>query len=308
MKSTLPTKKPAISVVIPTFGREKVLVDTIKDVLKQKSKKFELVVIDQTVKHEVATTEFLTSINDSRFRYYTIAPPSLTAARNFALSVVRAPIVVFIDDDVILSDMFIQGHIDSYHNDVKVVAVAGRVIDLVHKWPKSNRPLYFDKYGMGHGSFNCEVSQPGESFPGGNMSFKTDFVKRLGGFDTRYDRTAIREESDMAMRIHRAGGKIHYSAEASLDHLAAPYGGTRIKVNPLDSIAFYSNELMFTLKFVPLRYLPIGMVKRLKHAMHGVGWKVCLKRFGLFVMGFVEALYKLLLKPKLIAYEIEVTS
>ena len=53
-------KKPDISVAIPTYNRDEVLIDTIHDVLKQSHKNLELLVIDQTLKHKPETEKMLT--------------------------------------------------------------------------------------------------------------------------------------------------------------------------------------------------------------------------------------------------------
>src|SRR5690348_12211162 len=102
------TNQPKISVVIPTYGRDQVLVDTIGDVLKQKFDSFELLIVDQSVKHDKTTTTFLNQLQDDRVRYFLVSPPSLPAARNFAIAHAKSDIVLFIDDDVILKENFIK--------------------------------------------------------------------------------------------------------------------------------------------------------------------------------------------------------
>src|SRR5215203_4156489 len=94
-------QKPEISITIPTFNREEVLVDTIRDVLSSQTfKNFELIVVDQSLTHDQATLDAIAAINDPRFRYFRATPPSLTAARNFALKKAKSPYIIYIDDDV----------------------------------------------------------------------------------------------------------------------------------------------------------------------------------------------------------------
>src|SRR5262245_13548789 len=94
------SKLPDISVVIPSYQREEVLLDTIKDALAQSHKNLELLVIDQSESHSKNMQDALAAITDPRFRYFKTTPPSLPAARNFALKAARAPIVLYLDDDV----------------------------------------------------------------------------------------------------------------------------------------------------------------------------------------------------------------
>ena len=50
---------PLISVVIPTYRREKMLCDSIQDVLQQDYPNFEVLVVDQTGDHQPETQTFL---------------------------------------------------------------------------------------------------------------------------------------------------------------------------------------------------------------------------------------------------------
>jgi len=278
---------PKISVVIPTYGRDKVLLDTVRDVLKQDFD-FELLVVDQTPKHDAETQHFLDELTDPRVRYFLVGPPSLPAARNFALAKAKSNIVLYIDDDVILEPDFIKYHYMAFQRDSQIVAVAGRVINQTNTQRETKTPLSFDRYGMGSSTFNCTVSQYGSSFPGGNVSVRRAATVAAGGFDPSHQGSAVREESDAAWRLTRAGGKIYYEARASLLHLAAPSGGSRIPVYHFDSLDFYQNDLLFMLKTVKPWDWPIALVKRYRDAVfdpQGTTLAAKLRRSWLFVAG-----------------------
>jgi cellulose synthase/poly-beta-1,6-N-acetylglucosamine synthase-like glycosyltransferase len=57
---------PLISVIIPTYGREEPLRDTLEDVLKQDYPAFEVLVVDQTPTHEPQTQAYLEQLADDR--------------------------------------------------------------------------------------------------------------------------------------------------------------------------------------------------------------------------------------------------
>lgn len=287
-------QKPKITVAIPTYGRDQVLVDTIADVLAQDFDGFELLVVDQTPKHEPETHQYLQNLKDPRFRYYLVGPPSLPAARNFAIAKAKADIILFIDDDVILKPKFIQHHYEAYRHNPELAAVAGRVVNKdnsLYVQKKSSKPLYHDRYGLGHGSFNCTTSQDATDFPGGNVSMRISAINKIGGFDTSYQKSAIREESDAAYRMTHKDGKIYYEAKAELIHLAAPSGGTRIPVHYFDSLTFYSNDLLFTFKTVSPLNLPVALAKRYRDALRGTSFAKKLRRSWLFAAGAARALY-----------------
>jgi glycosyltransferase involved in cell wall biosynthesis len=50
---------PLISVIIPTYGREEPLRDTLEDVLKQDYPAFEVLVVDQSPTHQPETQAYL---------------------------------------------------------------------------------------------------------------------------------------------------------------------------------------------------------------------------------------------------------
>lgn len=94
-----------VSVLICTYNREDMLVNTLKDVVAQKTDNVEIVVIDQTEKHTVDTENYLHEI--SPLIKLIKQEPSLTKARNRALREAKGNVLIFIDDDVRLSRDFI---------------------------------------------------------------------------------------------------------------------------------------------------------------------------------------------------------
>jgi GT2 family glycosyltransferase len=246
-------KPPKITVAIPTYNREIELINAIDDVLnKQTFKDLELIVVDQSVNHTPEVVNALKEINDARLRYFKTSPPSLTIARNFALSHSNSPYIVFLDDDVVLDKNLIKEFYETFQAKPEISAVAGRVMQK--GFPIEKDVLRFDKYAVSHGVFTA--TQPGytNAFPGGNNALKIEDVIKVGGFDTRYKKTAFREESDLSMRLFKAGYKIFYNPKAELLHLAAHYGGTRAKTHIYDNPSFYSNELFFTIRMAERGY------------------------------------------------------
>src|SRR5262249_3844974 len=63
---------------------------------------------------------------------------------------------------------------------------------------------------------------------GGNFSVRREIALRLGGFDERFVRVAYHFEAEFAYRLNRAGHRIFYEPAASLHHLRAREGGTRV--------------------------------------------------------------------------------
>ena len=153
-------------------------------------------------------------------------------ARNEGLAQARAPIVLFLDDDVVLlSADFLSAHLEAYA-DPKVGGVCGRVIERSIV-PNARRTVSRITWG-GRTVENLLGTEPCpiQSVKGANMSFRVA-VFDAGGFDRRYIGTALLEEADMAWRVARRGWNLVFEPRAELLHLSAPSGGVR-KENALD--------------------------------------------------------------------------
>jgi glycosyltransferase involved in cell wall biosynthesis len=218
----------SVAVGIPTYNRGEVLVRTVGQVLAQNPPADEIIVVDQSDWYPEGVKEHLAQLaREGRIRYFFQRPANLPAARNRILRESYADIVIFIDDDVELEDGFIGHHARNYA-DPAVWAVAGRVRQRLG-WPKRWRPRRWRKE-LDYRFFNFEGTKRTEvgSFPGMNHSVLRKRVLGLGGYDEGFRGVALREESDLALRILAAGGRIMFEPAASLLHLSAPAGGCRV--------------------------------------------------------------------------------
>lgn len=220
----------SVCVAIPTYNRESVLIRTLQSVFAQNPSADEVLVIDQTDEHEIETDKYLAGEDKAgRIRWIRQSPPNLPAARNRALKETKCDVLIFIDDDVLMPANFVEKHRRNYI-DPRIVAVAGRVIQkgIVvpdrKKWPSI----------MDHRFFPLDSFKRVEgvvAFRGCNHSVRVCNLSAIGGFDLNYIGWAFREDSDVALRLWKAGGVIVFDPDACLNHLAIPTGGCRLKNN-----------------------------------------------------------------------------
>lgn len=220
----------SVCVAIPTYHRERVLVDTLRQVLAQNPPADEVLVIDQTPEHESETAFYLTGAhNAGRIRWIKQEVPNLPAARNRALLETRCDVVIFIDDDVEMATDFVEKHRGNY-SDHRVVAVAGRVIQPGRLMqPRKAWPRIMDHRFLPLDS--TERMEGVATFRGCNHSVRAHSLVETGGYDTNYIGWAYREDGDLAIRLWKAGGVIVFDPDAKVTHLAIPTGGCRLKVN-----------------------------------------------------------------------------
>ena len=230
-------RQAGVTVAIATFGRERVLVETIEAVLALQPSPRELLVLDQTPEHETATEAALSRWHQAgAIRWLRLEQPSITKAMNQALLLASQPLVLFLDDDVVPDRGLVAAH-ESAYADRSVWAVVGQVLQpgqqVVHVdvWPQESglrRDLAFP--------FNCDFPCPIYSCIGCNLSVDRDRALSIGGFDENFGEVAYRFEAEFARRVWRSGGRLVFDPAASIKHLQTPRGGTRAYGNHLRSM------------------------------------------------------------------------
>lgn len=149
----------------------------------------------------------------------------MTRARNEALRWVDGEIIAFIDDDVVVAPRWIAA-LQRAYADPRVAAVAGRTRNGVPGEESYAGPVgrYLDDGRLTEG-FAVDTGEPFEVDHGigANMSFRRDILIELGGFRDDYPGTALREDTDMFLRVRALGGIVLFVPDAVVDHLPAPH-------------------------------------------------------------------------------------
>ncbi len=206
-----------LTTVIPTYRRERVLLDTLSYLFAQSPPPDEILVIDQTERHEPATERTLTDWNDTgRIRWLRLPEPSIPRAMNCGLIEARHDLVLFLDDDIIPEPGLIATHV---RVQGEASLVAGRV---VQPWDEGK-----GERSRAEAGFAATERGPVEHFMGGNFSVRRDQALAIGGFDENFVRVAYHFEREFAARWRAAGDRIHFEPDAAIHHLKATAGGTR---------------------------------------------------------------------------------
>ncbi len=105
--------KILVSIIIPTFNREKNLIEAIKSILKNNFNEYEIIVVDDGSTDN--TKEKVKNLNSEKINYFWIKNSERGAARNFGAKKARGLYLNFFDSDDILYD----NHLESAASIIK---------------------------------------------------------------------------------------------------------------------------------------------------------------------------------------------
>ncbi len=206
-----------VSIVIPTYGRERTLLDTIQSLLDLEQKAAEIIIVDQTASHQRNTTAQLKEWEEQKLiRYLNLSAPSIPHAMNTGLLNASYPIVLFLDDDIKAHQNLVIAHHQAHEDRNQIIA--GKVIQ-----PWDDRQKLTDD---GH-QFNSDEQMKINHFMGGNFSIDKHKAIEMGGFDENFIDVAYRFEKEFADRWLQGGNEILFKPDAVIDHLKVTSGGTR---------------------------------------------------------------------------------
>lgn len=206
--------------VIPTYNRERFLVETIDYLLKLEAPPREILVVDQTGQHDVDTQQTLAELEATKsIRWIRLPEPSITHAMNVGLEAAHEDIVLFLDDDIIPGRNLIVAHQRAHDADGCNI-VAGQVLQPGEEPINDNGIGTKFRFASTRRQFISEIM-------GGNFSIKRKLALKLGGFDENFVQVAYRFEAEFASRVLASGERIQFEPDASIHHLKANSGGTR---------------------------------------------------------------------------------
>jgi GT2 family glycosyltransferase len=283
-----------LTVAIPTYNRGLILCDTIDLLLRLEPLPDEIVIVDQTPQHPPAVEARLREWEaQGLLRVVRLPKPSITHAMNTALRVARHHHVLFVDDDIIPSSDLVLAHSRALA-EPGVWAVVGQVLQ------PGEEPRHFEERELRKGPlrdlefrFNHDRSCDVQNVIACNLSVDRTRALEIGGFDENFVDVAYRFETDFALRVVAAGGRVRFDAQASVRHLKIAGGGVRTwgdhrsSSSPAHSVGDY----YFALKHVPAfwSYVALRLKKNIATRFHlRRPWTIPPKTLGEF-RGLIKA-------------------
>jgi GT2 family glycosyltransferase len=221
-----------ISAIVVTYNRDEPLRKTLECLLAQDPAPCEIIVVDQSLRHDEVTRHFLDRLMaEQQIRYIIQRQANAQLARNRAIQEAHGEVLLFVDDDVLMDEHLVDAHWKNYA-DREIAAVCGYYVepeeDREFETPCDELPDYCKEPTMGWIYFPHCYTRRTEcySLPTCNGSVRREVAIRLGGFDENYTYTHL-DDTDFSCRLKALGIRAVHDPEAGLVHLKELGGGKR---------------------------------------------------------------------------------
>lgn len=201
--------QPAVSVVVPAFNEEKVIIRTIESLLSSQYPNFEIIVVDDGSSdntYQVAADAFR---DNPKVRVFRKENGGKAAALNFGWRESTGDVVIALDADTLFTPTTIAALARRFA-DPRIGAVAGNAkvgnrINIVTKWQALEyvTSQNFDRRAFA--SLNCITVVPGSV-----GAWRREVLEQTGGFSS----DTLAEDQDLTIEVRKRGYKIGYEEDA----------------------------------------------------------------------------------------------
>lgn len=207
----------SLTVIIPTYNREKVLAKALEGYMAQSSPQFihELLVIDDgsTDDTESVVKDF-SRRSPFPVRYLQQSNKGPAAARNWGIREAGAGLLLFTDSDVIPEHDLVKQHMVWHQRNSQITTA---VLGYVTWAPAVNATPFMRWYGeyklFSFGRLRNKTEVDFHSFFTCNLSLKTEFLRTCGQFDEEF-KSAAYEDTELGYRLSEQGMRILYNPAA----------------------------------------------------------------------------------------------
>lgn len=219
--------KVDVSVIIPTYNRENILMPTISLLLNQQGVSginYEIVIVDSG--NDSTETTLKDNFTDSRICYKKFASmKNRSFLRNMGADIANGEVLIFLDNDMMVTPEFIESHYNG-HKDKKNIVLLGKrkslcefdLTILPKEVVSSNSdmleflPHYKDVRDPFLVDINKDVSEcetPWMFLYSHNFSLSKNMFDKVNGFDLDFGESWGYEDLELGYRLFIKGAEFH---------------------------------------------------------------------------------------------------
>ncbi|MBE9010610.1 glycosyltransferase [Pseudanabaenaceae cyanobacterium LEGE 13415] len=187
-----------LSVVIPTYNRKPILEKCLRALEHQQYSEYEVVVIDDGSTD--GTVEWLSKSDDfPHVRLFCQDHKGAAAARNYGVEQAKGDTIVFIDSDLVVTDVFLRSHVEALIQGQKEFGsdrlfTYGRVINTANFDNPTSEPYKITDFSAAY-------------FATGNVAIARHWLIEAGLFDTGFKQYGW-EDLELGVRLKNLGLKL----------------------------------------------------------------------------------------------------
>jgi len=214
------TKKSKLtfSIIIPTYKREptlKIVLDSILANLRSEIQ--EILIIDDSEDKNLSKNTSFTK--NHKIQLLFTGHKGAAAARNVGIRKAKGDIIIFFDDDVIVTQKCIESHITFHTKNLngKATLVGRTVLDYARQTPNDITIFLHAR--------NYQFATPRQSknigfryFYSCNLSVKRTFLVEGGMFDEAFS-SAVYDDLELGVRLENRGMKLAYDKDCLAYHI-----------------------------------------------------------------------------------------
>lgn len=218
-----------LTVIICTYNREKYIRPLLESLAANtlSKEKYEIILVDNNCQdhtHDVCM-KFVASHPDIAFRYVVETEQGLSAARNKGIKEAKGDLIVYVDDDALVDDHYLQDYFDWFDSHPETMAAGGPIYPL---YEEGEEPKWMSPYTkalltawMDYG--NKVREYPSGRYPGGgNSAYRRTVFGQVGLFNTNLGRKGGNlmgsEEKDIFDKMHSLDMQVLYLPWPVLHH------------------------------------------------------------------------------------------
>jgi len=246
-----------VSIILPTYNRAHIIRECIDSVISQTSKNWELIILDDCSHDNTEEIGREYQIKDKRIHYSrNTCRLNLLANKNKGVSLSNFPLILIIEDDLILEQNCVEQLILAYIDLSKkylVGAIAPKLTSLTERKNQSSlKPFFMNKIsGEIWNNYDIPGEHPIETFTlHASSLIPKKVITDVGGFSSgEYIGNCFREETDFYFRIRKKGYHLFFNPNSSALHKNEKVGGCKLNNQLKNHLYCIYNHYIFLRKF-----------------------------------------------------------
>ena len=253
-----------LSIIICTYNRDKYIYNCLKSVAENDFlfENYEILLVNNnsTDNTQSECERFKTDFPQANFHYFVEKNQGLSFARNRGIAEAKGDILVYVDDDATVNNIYLKSIADFFANNSNAYAAGGAILPVYEteepKWISYYTKVLITTYKY-EGDKIIEFKKG--KFPGGgNSAYRKVVFDKTGLYNTDLGRKGASligaEEKDIYDKMRKNNMKFYYLPDMILYHIIPPQKLTKEYFNNL-TFSIGQSERMRTLSVSKLKYL-----------------------------------------------------